>query len=117
MQLRAATPADVPTITALVRAAYAKWVPLIRREPLPMLADYDAAVWLCGSCARGDVRQPDDIDIAIYPRDDLPASFFTELAAELEESTIPYDVDLVDLREADPALRDEILWTGIRWRD
>ncbi len=28
----------------LVRAAYAKWVPLIGREPKPMTADYDKAV-------------------------------------------------------------------------
>ncbi|ESW68160.1 GNAT family N-acetyltransferase [Mesorhizobium sp. C277A] len=27
-----------------MRAAYAKWVPLIGREPLPMRADYDKAV-------------------------------------------------------------------------
>jgi GNAT superfamily N-acetyltransferase len=27
-----------------VRAAYAKWVPVIGREPLPMRADYDKAV-------------------------------------------------------------------------
>ncbi|HZC15409.1 MAG TPA: GNAT family N-acetyltransferase [Caulobacteraceae bacterium] len=44
MHLRAAILADVPTITTLVRAAYAKWVPLIGREPTPMQADYDAAV-------------------------------------------------------------------------
>ena len=89
----------------------------LRRIVLNALADYDAAAWLCGSCARGDVRQPDDIDVAIFARDELPASFFGEFAAELEESTIPYDVDLVDLREADSAFRDEVLWTGIRWRD
>lgn len=28
----------------LTRAAYAKWVPVIGREPLPMKADYEAAV-------------------------------------------------------------------------
>ena len=28
----------------LTRAAYAKWVPLIGREPIPMTADYDRAV-------------------------------------------------------------------------
>ncbi|HEX4196720.1 MAG TPA: GNAT family N-acetyltransferase [Caulobacteraceae bacterium] len=44
MPLRVATAADVPAIAALVRAAYARWVPLIGREPLPMQADYDAAV-------------------------------------------------------------------------
>jgi predicted nucleotidyltransferase len=89
----------------------------LRRIVLYALADYDAAVWLCGSCAREDVRQPDDIDVAIFPRDQLPASFFAELAAELEESAIPYYVDVLDLRNADPALLDDVLWTGIRWRD
>jgi ribosomal protein S18 acetylase RimI-like enzyme len=44
MQMRPATEDDVPTITALVRAAYEKWVPLIGREPLPMQADYDDAI-------------------------------------------------------------------------
>jgi GNAT superfamily N-acetyltransferase len=38
--LRRATMDDAPAIRALTREAYAKWVPLIGREPLPMLADY-----------------------------------------------------------------------------
>ncbi len=42
--LRQAMAADAPAIRALTRAAYAKWVPLIGREPKPMGADYDAAV-------------------------------------------------------------------------
>lgn len=39
-----ATPADAPAIRDLVRAAYAKWVAVIGREPRPMTADYAAAV-------------------------------------------------------------------------
>jgi ribosomal protein S18 acetylase RimI-like enzyme len=31
-------------VRALVRSAYAKWVAVIGREPLPMAADYDRAV-------------------------------------------------------------------------
>ncbi|MFM7416460.1 MAG: GNAT family N-acetyltransferase [Alphaproteobacteria bacterium] len=42
--LRRATTADVATIRDLTRAAYAKWVPFLGREPRPMNADYDAAV-------------------------------------------------------------------------
>ncbi|MER8567944.1 GNAT family N-acetyltransferase [Mesorhizobium sp. M0924] len=41
---RPAQPADGAAIKDIVRAAYAKWVPLIGREPLPMRADYDKAV-------------------------------------------------------------------------
>lgn len=40
---RPAKAADVDAITRLVRDAYAKWVPVIGREPLPMTVDYAAA--------------------------------------------------------------------------
>ena len=42
--LRAAADADVDAIRQLTREAYGKWVPLIGREPLPMIADYAEAV-------------------------------------------------------------------------
>jgi ribosomal protein S18 acetylase RimI-like enzyme len=42
--LRRAVASDVPAIRALTRLAYAKWVPVAGREPLPMRADYDVAV-------------------------------------------------------------------------
>jgi len=44
LPLRRATAADAANVRALTRAAYAKWVPLIGREPIPMTADYDRAV-------------------------------------------------------------------------
>ena len=44
LPLRRATSADAANVRALTRAAYAKWVPLIGREPKPMVADYERAV-------------------------------------------------------------------------
>jgi GNAT superfamily N-acetyltransferase len=44
IEIRPAAPADAEAIRSLTRAAYAKWVPLIGREPLPMQADYQRAV-------------------------------------------------------------------------
>ncbi len=41
---RAAIAADAPLVRAISRAASAKWVPLIGREPWPMTADYTAAI-------------------------------------------------------------------------
>ena len=43
-ELRQATAADAPAIRELTGLAYAKWVPLIGREPKPMTADYAVAV-------------------------------------------------------------------------
>ncbi len=42
--IRRAGASDVAAVRDLTCAAYAKWVPLIGREPTPMLADYEAAV-------------------------------------------------------------------------
>ncbi len=42
--IRRATPEDARAIRDLTRAAYAKWIAVIGREPKPMAADYDAAV-------------------------------------------------------------------------
>src|SRR6516225_7516639 len=44
LSLRRASPADAGAVRALTRAAYAKWVPLVGREPLPTTADFDRAV-------------------------------------------------------------------------
>ncbi len=44
VELRRAAPDDAPAIRELTRAAYAKWVPVIGREPRPMMADYAEAV-------------------------------------------------------------------------
>ena len=42
--LRPAVPTDASAIRELTRDAYAKWVPVIGREPKPMMADYIEAV-------------------------------------------------------------------------
>jgi ribosomal protein S18 acetylase RimI-like enzyme len=44
LKLRRAVAEDAAAVRALTRAAYAKWVPLIGREPKPMQADYERAV-------------------------------------------------------------------------
>jgi predicted nucleotidyltransferase len=89
----------------------------LRRMVLDALGDHEAEVWLFGSCARGEVMQHSDIDIAVLPRTDLPPEFFSTLAEQIEESSIPYDVDLVDLRRAAPTLVEEVRAEGVKWRD
>jgi ribosomal protein S18 acetylase RimI-like enzyme len=42
--IRRAGPPDADAVRNLTREAYAKWVPLIGREPKPMTADYAQAV-------------------------------------------------------------------------
>jgi ribosomal protein S18 acetylase RimI-like enzyme len=44
VQLRLGQPDDADAVRALTIEAYTPWVALIGREPLPMIADYDAAL-------------------------------------------------------------------------
>jgi ribosomal protein S18 acetylase RimI-like enzyme len=44
IDIRIAEPHEAGPISAIVMAAYAKWVPLIGREPMPMRVDYEKAV-------------------------------------------------------------------------
>ena len=44
VQLRLGRAGDADAIRTLTRAAYAPWVAVIGREPLPMTVDYDAAL-------------------------------------------------------------------------
>lgn len=43
-QIKRAGPQDAEAVRRLVREAYAQWVPMLGREPMPMKADYERAV-------------------------------------------------------------------------
>jgi uncharacterized protein len=99
-----------------VNATRQRAIEELRRMVLAALGDHDAEVWLFGSCARGEALRHSDIDIAVLPRDELPSAFFSDLAEGVEESSIPYDVDIVDLRSAASTLIDEVRREGVKWK-
>jgi predicted nucleotidyltransferase len=88
----------------------------LRRMVLAALDEHDAEVWLFGSCARDEALGHSDIDIAILPRDELPTGFFSDLTESVEHSSIPYNVDIVDLHRAAPSLIDEVRREGVKWK-
>ena len=87
----------------------------VRRIVFDRLAGYPARVYLFGSCARGDVQRWSDIDVAIDPQEPLPSGLRSDIEEDLEESTVPYFVDVVDLSTARPEFRDEVKREGIEW--
>jgi uncharacterized protein len=88
----------------------------VKTMVLDALGDADAAVILFGSCATGDADRASDIDIALLPRHPLPGGLISEIAEMLEESTVPYEVDIVDLSRASPDFRARVEAEGIWWR-
>lgn len=80
--MRTALPDDAAAIRALVRAAYAKWVPIIGREPRPMQADYDAAI----RGHRFDLMEEAGQLIALIETEARPDHFWIENIAVLPEA-------------------------------
>ena len=75
----------------------------------------NADIWLFGSAARDDLRRWSDIDVAVEPRSELSPMALVNLREELEESTIPYPVDVVDLRSAGDSLKKAVKEEGVQW--
>jgi len=72
-------------------------------------------ILLFGSRARGDHHLGSDVDVGLIPDGQLNHSRITFLKEKIENSCIPYKVDLVDLREAskefvEHALKDAVVW-------
>ena len=87
----------------------------VRRRVQAALAGHRVRVWLFGSQARGDAGTRSDIDVAVLPLEELPSGLLSGLREALEESTVPQRVDLVDLREASPALKARVDAEGLPW--
>ena len=83
---------------------------------LDRLSEHDVAVYLFGSRAGGAPRAASDIDVAIDAGAPLPRIVLARLRDDLEESTVPYRVDVVDLAECDTAFRERVRREGVRWR-
>ncbi len=73
----------------------------------------ESKIWLFGSRAKGRATPHSDIDIAIETTDNGEEKL-TMARFEIEESSIPFKVDLIDLKQA-PYLYEIVEKEGIRW--
>ena len=87
----------------------------IRAIVLDGLAGARADVYLVGSCAKGDAVRSSDIDVAIDPKGPLPSGMLMRIRESLEESTVPYFIDVIDLGTADDKSRTRLLKDAVPW--
>ncbi len=92
-----------------------KYLEQVKRIVLGRLRDRDVAVYLFGSHAAGTARRYSDVDVAIDARSPIPASVWAALAEAIEDSTVPWHVDLVDLGQVDPDFRRRVISEGVAW--
>jgi len=84
---------------------------------LKHMKSHKAKVFLFGSRAKGTAGRFSDFDIGILPIDTIPHTVFADLRERIEESSIPYQVDVVDLSQTDDAFKEKVMSEGILWTD
>ena len=89
----------------------------IRKIILSRLKDYRFQLFLFGSQSRQRAGRTSDIDVGILPMAPLPRGLLSQIREELEESHIPYPVDLVDLSRSNPEFLQHVRQDGVIWND
>jgi predicted nucleotidyltransferase len=94
---------------------YGKYLERVKETVLNRLKGEPATVILFGSRARGDGSAGSDVDVGIIPKGMIDKGKLSLLREELENSNIPYKVELVNFAEvsagfAKIALKDSVVW-------
>lgn len=75
----------------------------------------DCKIWLFGSRAHEHERAGSDVDLALDTGKQIPLSVIIKIRLALQETTIPMDIDLVDLHSVSDAFKNEVLKEGVLW--
>lgn len=90
---------------------------MVRQVVITELGDEPVKVYLFGSWAREEECRSSDIDIAVDCKSEASTGLLARLREALEESAIPYRVDVVDLAEAAEELVKKVRKEGIVWKN
>ena len=87
----------------------------ILRRLQPLLQRCGGSLVLFGSRARREARSASDIDLAIRAKTPVPPAMLAEARQALEDSRVPFRVDLLDYAAASLERQRAIARDGIEW--
>ena len=94
-----------------------KYIAELKKIILDDLQNENVKIILYGSRARGDNHYTADVDIGFIPREKFNTIKITLLREKLENSNIPYKVDIVNLNTVSADFKNEIMKDAIVWKD
>ena len=74
-------------------------------------------IYLFGSRARGTNTPGADIDISVDAGEKINIRTISKIKYNIEETSIPFFVDVIDLNNIEKEIKEEILKDGILWND
>ena len=91
------------------------YIDIVKQIVLKHIPKDNFAVFLFGSRAVGNAKPLSDIDIGILGLEPLPIIIKADLETALEESIVPYKIDLIDFYKVDKDFKKEALNTIQIW--
>lgn len=91
------------------------YINLTKNIVLQYLPADEYKVFLFGSRAVGNAKENSDIDVGILGVKKLPIKIKIHIEEALEESLVPYRVDLVDFFLVDETFKKYALYKTIQW--
>ena len=85
------------------------YIDIVKQIVLKHVPNDAFAIFLFGSRAAGNAKPLSDIDIGILGTEPLPMIVKAHLDAELEESIVPFKIDLIDFYQVDKDFKKEAL--------
>ncbi len=95
---------------------YEKVLKLLENMVKDAFKDSEVNIVLFGSRARGGYAKTSDIDVGILPKGKINKKKLILLREKVENSNIPYKVDVVDLSQTSREFREKALKEGILWK-
>ena len=89
----------------------------LKEHVLEFLGNENIRIVVFGSRARGDNIACSDIDIGIIPKGEFDRNSLTLLREFIENSNIPYKVDIVDFSSTSEQFKREALKGAEIWKD
>ena len=91
------------------------YLDIVKQIVLKHVPQNEFAVFLFGSRAAGNANTLSDIDVGILGIEPLPSIIMADLESDLEESIVPFKIDLIDFYQVDEVFKNEALSTVQIW--
>jgi predicted nucleotidyltransferase len=100
------------------KAAYLLLTDVYKQQIVKIISKHipESTVYLFGSRARGMNQQGADLDIAIDAGKEINKKILFAIKDDLEETSIPLMIDLVDLNSASEKLKEMVKKEGVIWK-
>ena len=85
------------------------YIDIVKQIVLKHVPKNEFAVFLFGSRAASNSNSLSDIDVGIMGTKPLPTLIMADLDSDLEESIVPFKIDLIDFYQVDQVFKKEAL--------